>query len=108
MAKRKLKTLLQATPDSTFPNDPIFAEALISKGANIIRIGITVKRDTPFSMSINGNGGVYNLFNNGDDLLAGVDYVFESVSTGDDQINFRADGASIDLHKLIVESFLER
>jgi len=109
MAKRKISTLLKATPGANFVNDPLLTNNLKNRGGNLIRVGVTLARDSFFSMTLDADqAAIYNTFNNGDQLLAGVDYVFESVATGNNEINFRADGADIVINKLTVENFSER
>jgi len=110
MAKRKISTLLKIIDGSSISTDPLLITNLQNKGGNIIRIGISVSVDAKISMSLNADTGTpeFELFNNGDDLIAGADYVFESVATGNDVINFKSNTLPISLRKLIVENYTER
>lgn len=110
MAKRKIKTLLKKIDGAPITTDPLLATNIINKGGNIIRIGVSVSVNTQFSMSLNADTGTpeFEVFNNGDDLIAGVDYVFESVATGDDVINFKSSILPVAFRKIIVENFIER
>lgn len=106
MARRKVKTLVNATPGSTLTSGAdLHGAGILIPGANVLRIAIIPRTATVLETTATFGTGNKGTVNKGTAIVAQSDNIFETVIAGT-LYNARVTTTTV-VDKYIVEAYLD-